>query len=52
LESLAIGVTDQGMTAIDPQGASMNVATNWKDLAGYRDYLVRALNAPTVNAPR
>lgn len=52
LESLSIGVTDRGMTVIDPAGAKMNVATNWKDLAAYRENLVKVLTGPTVKAGR
>jgi inosine-uridine nucleoside N-ribohydrolase len=52
LELLSIGVTDSGMTVIDPAGATMNVATNWKDLAAYREHLVKVLLGPTVKARR
>jgi hypothetical protein len=31
------------MTVIDPAGAPMQVATRWKDLDGYRDFLVNTL---------
>jgi predicted RNase H-like nuclease (RuvC/YqgF family) len=48
LESLRITVTDDGMTVIDPKGMPMTVATDWKDLAAYRELLVKKLNAPTV----
>ena len=50
LEPLHIDVTDKGMMAIDPKGALTNVATNWKNLAGYRDHLVKLLNAPVVKS--
>jgi inosine-uridine nucleoside N-ribohydrolase len=51
LESLSIGVTDQGMTVVlDPEGGSMRVATNWQDLAAYREHLVKVLLSPTVKA--
>ncbi len=43
MEDLKISVTDQGVTAIDPAGAKMSVATDWKDLDGYCDLLVRIL---------
>jgi len=46
LESLAIAVTDDGMTRIDPAGTKMSVATKWKDLDGYRDLLVKVLTRP------
>jgi inosine-uridine nucleoside N-ribohydrolase len=48
LESLHIDVTDKGMTVIDPKGAIMDVATKWKNLAEYHDYLLKVLNAPVV----
>ena len=43
LEDLTISVTDDGFTRIDPAGRKMSVATNWKDLDGYRDFLVKTL---------
>ena len=52
LESLPIVVTRDGMTRIDPAGRKMSVATNWKDLDGYRDLLVRTLCSPTCPASR
>ena len=51
-ESLPIVVTNNGMTRIDPAGQKMSVATNWKDLDGYRDLLVRTLSSPTCPANR
>jgi inosine-uridine nucleoside N-ribohydrolase len=48
LEPLHIKVTDKGMMEIDPKGALMNVATNWKDLAEYHGHLAKVLNAPVV----
>ena len=48
LETLNISVSNQGMTVIDPAGASMTVATTWKNLPGYRNFLVRTLTGPTV----
>jgi hypothetical protein len=36
-------VTDTGVTAIDPAGAKMSVATNWKSLDAYNDLLVEIL---------
>jgi inosine-uridine nucleoside N-ribohydrolase len=43
LEDLKIQVTRDAMTVIDPAGAPMQVATRWKDLDGYRDFLVNTL---------
>ncbi len=44
MEDLKISVTDQGVTAIDPQGARMSVATNWKSIDAYYDLLVRVIS--------
>jgi inosine-uridine nucleoside N-ribohydrolase len=43
LETLPITVTSDGFTRIDPAGTKMSVATEWKDLDGYRDFLVKVL---------
>jgi inosine-uridine nucleoside N-ribohydrolase len=43
MKELRIKVTDGGMTPVDPAGAKMTVATEWKNLDGYRDLLVRTL---------
>jgi len=43
MERLPIVVTDEGMTALRPGGKSTNVATEWKDLDGFRDLLVQRL---------
>jgi hypothetical protein len=43
LEPLAINVTSEGMTIIDPAGAKMSVATAWKDLDAYEDFLLKLL---------
>jgi len=48
-EPLSIRVTNDGMTVIDPQGKAMQVATEWKDLPGFEDLLVRRLTG--VGAP-
>jgi inosine-uridine nucleoside N-ribohydrolase len=48
MERLDIRVTDDGFTRIDPSGKPMNVASAWKDLEAYKDFLVNRLlgNAP------
>jgi hypothetical protein len=51
LEELNITVTNAGITAIDPAGVKMSVATAWKSLDGYRDLLVAALQQPVVAKP-
>ena len=43
LEPLAINVTSDGITIIDPAGAIMSVATSWKDLDGYEEFLLKLL---------
>ena len=43
METLPICVTDQGMTVIDPAGKKMAVATEWKDLGQFEDFLVERL---------
>jgi inosine-uridine nucleoside N-ribohydrolase len=43
MERLGIRVTDAGFTVIDDQAKPMNVATEWKDLDGFRDLLVNRL---------
>ncbi len=48
IENLPILVDDQGFTRIDPAGKTMEVATEWKDLAAYEDLLVQRVMAPTV----
>ncbi len=50
IEKLGIRVTDDGMTVIDPAAKVMNVATEWKDMAGFEDFLVKRLTGPTVPA--
>jgi inosine-uridine nucleoside N-ribohydrolase len=43
IERLGIRVTDDGFTRIDPAAKSIQVATQWKDLDGFRDFLVNRL---------
>jgi inosine-uridine nucleoside N-ribohydrolase len=43
MEKLGIRVTDDGLTRIDDQAKQMEVATAWKNLDGYRDFLVERL---------
>jgi hypothetical protein len=43
MEKLGIRVTDDGMTVIDPQAKQINVATSWKNLGGFEDFLVERL---------
>ena len=43
LEELAINVTSDGITIVDPAGAPMSVATAWTDLDAYEDFLLKLL---------
>jgi inosine-uridine nucleoside N-ribohydrolase len=43
MEELTIAVTDAGVMNKDPNGARMLVATEWKDLNGYLDLLVKIM---------
>ena len=43
MEKLGIRVTDDGFTRIDDHAKQMQVATEWKNLDGYRDFLVERL---------
>jgi inosine-uridine nucleoside N-ribohydrolase len=46
MEALGIRVTDDGFTLIDDKAKRMNVATAWKNLDAYRDFLVSRLIGP------
>lgn len=46
MERLNIRVTDDGFTRIDPTGKAMDVASAWKDLEAYKDFLVNRLAGP------
>lgn len=46
MEDLGIRVTDDGMTVIDSKAKKIHTATAWKNLDGYRDFLVNRLTTP------
>jgi hypothetical protein len=46
MECLGIRVTDDGFTKLDDAAKQMNVATEWKSLDGFRDFLVERLTSP------
>lgn len=46
MEKLGIRVTDDGYTRIDPDAKVVTVATEWKDLGAYEDFLVKRLTKP------
>jgi inosine-uridine nucleoside N-ribohydrolase len=50
MEKLAVRVTDDGKTLLDPAAKVINVATEWKDLPAYEDFLVKRLTGPTAAA--
>ena len=52
IEKLPIRVTDEGYTVIDPKGKLMRVATEWKDLEAYYDFLVKRVTGPIVKPGR
>ena len=43
MEQLPVAVTREGMTVIQPGAKMMHVATEWKDLDGFRDLMVQRL---------
>ena len=45
METLNVRVSDDGYTRVDPNGKRMQVATQWKDLDAYRNFLVQRLIA-------
>jgi len=45
METLNLRVTDDGFTVSDPQARTVNVATRWKNLGAYEDFLVNRLAA-------
>jgi inosine-uridine nucleoside N-ribohydrolase len=45
LEELKINVNSAGFTTIDPNGTGMTVATAWKNLDGYEDWMMNLLTS-------
>lgn len=45
METLGIRVTDDGFTRLDPAAKKMQVATSWKNLDGFRKWMVARLTA-------
>jgi inosine-uridine nucleoside N-ribohydrolase len=52
MERLGLRVTDDGFTVTDDSAKQMNVATEWKDLDGFRDLLVNRLCGDSENKRR
>ncbi len=46
IERLRLRVSDDGYTLLDDHAKQMNVATEWKSLDGYRDFLANRLVGP------
>ena len=49
MERLKIRVTGDGFTRESAEGIPMNVATSWKSLSGFEDWLVRRLTDKSAN---
>lgn len=45
MERLPIGVTGEGLTVVDPAARKVTVATSWKDINRYREFLVQRLTS-------
>ena len=45
-ETVGVRVTDEGMTVPDPAGRPLAWATEWRDLAGFEEWLTARLTAP------
>jgi inosine-uridine nucleoside N-ribohydrolase len=43
MERLGIRITDDGFTVIDAGAKQMNCATAWRDMTGFKDFLVKRL---------
>jgi hypothetical protein len=43
IEQLGLRIDDKGFTLIDETAKKVSVATQWKDLDGFRDFLVNKL---------
>ena len=43
MERLGIRVTDDGFTRIDDHAKAVSVATQWKNLEGFKDFLTGRL---------
>jgi len=46
MEQLGIRVTDDGRTLIDPDAKVISVATGWKEMAAFEDFLVERICGP------
>ena len=50
MEQLGLRVTDEGFTVIDDRAKRISVATSWKSLDGYRDWIVERLTAERAHS--
>ena len=46
MEPVQLRVTADGFTRPDPSGQVVNTAVEWKDLGGFREWMVRRLTGP------
>jgi inosine-uridine nucleoside N-ribohydrolase len=49
MEKVGVRVTDNGFTVEDPAARPLNVATSWKDLDAFEEFLVQRLTAPAAS---
>ena len=52
MEQLPIAVDDEGFTRIDENAGMVSVATQWKDLPAFEDWLVERLTKPARLTPK
>ena len=46
MEQLGVRVTDEGFTVVDEKARKLNIATSWRSLDGFRDFLTSRLAEP------
>lgn len=49
IEPLGVRVTDDGFTVVDESSKKLNVATSWRNLDGFRDFLTARLADPVTS---
>jgi inosine-uridine nucleoside N-ribohydrolase len=52
MEQMGLRVTDTGMTVVDERSKTIKVATTWKDIEGFRDWLVKRLISTNSPPPK
>ena len=48
MDSMGVRVTDEGLTVVDPEAKSIDVAMDWSDLDAYEELLTTRLLGPVV----